>query len=159
MINKFSKITESNLSKFKIGVDIHGVIDSLPQLFAFLTDSIIKNDGEVHIITGASWDKNLEDQLNAYGIKWSHKFSVYDHLLEIGAQTTGEVQFDDGTIQKKFSSKDWDKVKGEYCSQHSINLHIDDTLIYNEYFTTPFARLWSHNNMPKSTHKDVRHLD
>ena len=30
---------------------------------------------------------------------------------------------------------------------------------YNDYFTTPFCRLWSHNNQPKSPHKDVRHLD
>jgi len=39
MINKFSKLTESTSVKFKIGLDLHGVIDALPEFFAFLTDS------------------------------------------------------------------------------------------------------------------------
>ena len=40
MINKFSKLTESTSAKFKIGLDLHGVIDALPEFFAFLTDSV-----------------------------------------------------------------------------------------------------------------------
>jgi len=63
MINKFSKLTESTSAKFKIGLDLHGVIDALPEFFAFLTDSVIKNGGEVHIITGGSWTKELENQI------------------------------------------------------------------------------------------------
>jgi hypothetical protein len=65
--------------KFKIGVDIHGVIDSLPELFSFLTESIVKNGGEVHIITGGSWSQELESQITNLGISWTHKFSVYDY--------------------------------------------------------------------------------
>ena len=59
MINKFSKLTEPTSSKFKIGLDLHGVIDALPEFFAFLTDSVIKNGGEIHIITEEfSYSKN-----------------------------------------------------------------------------------------------------
>ena len=47
MIQKFSKITESTNSKFKVGLDLHGVIDSLPEFFSFLSDSIIKNGGDI----------------------------------------------------------------------------------------------------------------
>jgi hypothetical protein len=160
MISKFSKLTESNDStKFKVGLDLHGVIDALPDFFAFLTDSIVKNGGEVHIITGGSWTKELESQVDSMNIKWTHKFSVYDHLIEIGSPTSGEYVFPDGTIQKKFVGDVWDKAKSEYCRDNNINLHIDDTLIYNNFFTTPFCRLWTHNNKPKSPHKDVRHLD
>lgn len=65
MINKFSKLTESTSSKFKIGLDLHGVIDALPEFFAFLTDSVIKNGGEIHIITGGSWNQDLEDLINS----------------------------------------------------------------------------------------------
>jgi len=159
MITKFSKLTESNSTRYKIGLDVHGVIDDIPDFFAFLTDSIVKNGGEVHILTGGSWTQELESQLLGYGIKWTHKFSVYDHLIEVGTKIVGEIQFPDGTIQKKFEDGAWDKVKAEYCREHSINLHIDDTLIYNDFFTTPFCRLWTHNNKPKASHKDVRHLD
>ena len=63
------------------------------------------------------------------------------------------------SIQKKFKNEDWDKIKGQYCKDNGIDLHIDDTLIYNNYFTTPFARLWSHNGKPKYTNKDIRHID
>ena len=159
MITKFSKLTESNSTKYKVGLDLHGVTDALPDFFAFLTDSIVKNGGEVHILTGGSWTQELESQLLDYGIKWTHKFSVYDHLIKVDTKIVGEIQFPDGTIQKKFEDGAWDKVKAEYCREHSISLHIDDTLIYNDFFSTPFFRLWTHNSKPKASHKDVRHLD
>ena len=152
-------VTESNSNIFKLGVDIHGVIDAMPEFFAFLTSSFIKNGGEVHIITGGSWTDELESQLKVFGVKWTHHFSIYDHLVEIGTTSTGHVQFPDGTIQNKFSNDVWDKVKGDYCQENNISLHIDDTLIYNNNFSTPFARLWTHSGQPKAPHKDVRHLD
>jgi hypothetical protein len=145
--------------KFSLSLDIHGVIDSLPDSFAFLSNAVINSGGEVHILTGVSWNKKTEDQLKSYGIKWTNSFSVYDELLRRGTRVVGEIQFPDGTIQKKFEDGAWDQVKGEYCREHNISLHIDDTLIYNEYFTTPFCRLWSHNGKPKSSKKDIRHLD
>ena len=158
MIKFSSLIKESSGSKFKLGLDIHGVVDAMPEFFSFLTDSFIKNGGEVHIITGGKWDKEFEDLLNSYGVKWTHKFSIYDYLVENNYEKTGEVQFPDGTIQSKFRNEDWDSVKGVYCADNNITLHIDDTMIYNDYFKTPFARLWTHNNNPKSTSKDVRHF-
>ena len=145
-MNRFSNmIKESQNMKFKLGLDLHGVIDALPDSFAFLSNAVISFNGEVHILTGGTWDKKLENQLKSFGINWTHSFSVYDELLR--------------TIQKKFEDGAWDKIKGEYCRENNISLHIDDTLIYNEHFTTPFARLWSHNGKPKSPKKDIRHLD
>ena len=143
----------------KISLDIHGVIDSMPELFSFLSESIVNNGGEVHIVTGGRWDEKLEKQLIKLNIKWTHKFSVYDHLKENGAEQNGKIQFPDGTVQRKFNDEDWDKVKSDYCREHNISLHIDDTLAYNNYFTTPFARLWSHSGQSKSPHKDIRHID
>ena len=157
---KFSDMINENstTSNFKLGLDVHGVVDALPEFFSFLTEAFIKNGGEVHIITGGHWDEQFQTYLKSMGIQWTHKFSVYDHLIDTGVQITGEIQFPDGTIQKKFTDDAWDKVKAEYCNKMGISLHIDDTLIYNDFFTTPFCRLWSHNNKPKSSHKDIRHL-
>lgn len=158
-MKKFTNIVnESSINKYKLGLDIHGVVDSMPDFFAFLSDAVIKNGGEVHVITGGAWDDELEKQLSKSGIKWTHHFSVYDHMLD-NYPYEGEVQFSDGTIQKKFRNSDWDKIKANYCRDNNISLHIDDTLIYNNYFTTPFARLWTHSGKPKAPHKDVRHLD
>ena len=144
MIKKFSNITESAVSKFKVGLDLHGVIDTLPDFFSFLSDSVVKNGGEVHIITGGSWTTELENQIKSYGIIWTHKFSVYDYLIERRTDTVGEHTFHDGTVQDKFPPEIWDRIKADYCEKNDINLHIDDTLVYNNYFKTPFARLWSH---------------
>jgi hypothetical protein len=152
-------ITDNKKSSFSLSLDIHGVIDALPECFAFLSNAVISAGGQVHILTGGSWDSKLEEQLKSYGIKWTHQFSVYDELIRRGTRIVGEVQFADGTIQKKFEDGAWDKVKGEYCKENNIDLHIDDTLIYNDFFTTPFARFWSHNGKHKSPKKDVRHLD
>ncbi len=159
-MKKFTNmINESVGSKFKLGLDIHGVVDAMPEFFSFLTDSFIKNGGEVHIITGGRWDTEFETMLNKFGIKWTHKFSVYDYLKESDEEVIGKVQFPDGTIQKKFKDEVWDAVKGNYCKENEITLHIDDTLIYNNYFSTPFARLWTHSGQLKSSNKDVRHMD
>ena len=133
------------------------MIDALPEEFKFLTNSIINSGGEVHILTGGSITQKLINQLKDFGIKYTKLFSVYDYLLKT-SEIMGEVQFPDGTIQKKFKNEAWDKVKGDYCRKNNISLHIDDTLVYNDNFTTPFARLWTHNNNPKQSHKDVRHL-
>jgi hypothetical protein len=159
-MKKFTSMINEELSgKFKLGLDVHGVIDGMPDFFSFLTDSFIKNGGEVHIITGGRWDSDFEKQLNDFGIKWTHKFSVYDYLKDSDAEVIGKVQFPDGTIQKKFKNEDWDKIKGQYCKENAINLHIDDTLIYNNFFETPFGRLWTHSGQQKAPHKDVRHMD
>jgi hypothetical protein len=53
----------------------------------------------------------------------------------------------------------WDSAKAEYCRDAGIDLHLDDTKRYNDFFTTPFARIWTHNNKPKGDHRDERHLD
>ncbi len=159
-MDKFTKkINEEFGPKFKLGLDLHGVIDSAPDFFSFLSSAIISSGGEVHIITGGSWkEEPLEQDLKKMGIRWTHHFSVYDHLLESGTKIIGDVTFPDGKVQKRFENGHWDQCKGDYCKEHNISLHLDDTMIYNEYFETPFARMWTHNGNPKKGHKSNRHL-
>ena len=140
----------------KLGLDIHGVIDSNPESFAFMSQSVITNNGEVHIITGGSWTTELEEQLKGYGIKWTSHFSVYDYLLESGIDSIGTIQFPDGTIQKKFDYHLWDTIKAGYCKSNNIDLHIDDTEVYSNYFTTPFLLYKSSEDFEKISHIDIR---
>ena len=154
-MRKFSKIMENTSKKYKIGIDLHGVISDMPEFFSFLTNSLINSGAEIHIITGGltESDKKL---LNDYQIKYTHFFSIIDYHREKGTPTNGKhpkYGFD------MIDDVEWDKTKAEYCKSHDIDLHIDDTLIYNNFFSTPFCRLWSHNNNGKPAHKDPRHLD
>jgi len=160
MISKFSEmVNESATSKMKLGIDVHGVIDAMPEFFSFLTDSFVKNGGEVHIITGGSWTDELESEIKSYGVKFTHVFSVYDFLVKSDSVVMGKIEFPDGTIQNKFRNEDWDVVKANYCKDNGITLHLDDTMAYNEFFSTPFSRLWSHSGQSKKPHKDVRHMN
>ena len=140
----------------KLGLDIHGVIDSNPESFAFMSQSVITNNGEVHIITGGSWTTDLEEQLKGYGIKWTSHFSVYDYLVDSGIDSIGTIQFPDGTIQKKFDYHLWDTIKAGYCKSNNIDLHIDDTEVYSNYFTTPFLLYKSSEDFEKISHIDIR---
>ena len=42
---KFSEMINEEVSSgvFKLGLDIHGVVDAMPKFFSFLTDSFVKN--------------------------------------------------------------------------------------------------------------------
>jgi len=153
-MNIFSKITESRDGTMRLGLDLHGVISDMPEFFSFLTNAVMRAGGEVHIITGGATidDKRL---LERYNIRYTHLFSIVDHHKEIGTPVSGKHPkhgFD------MISDEEWDKTKADYCRKNNIDLHIDDTLIYNNFFTTPFCRLWTHTH-PKPGHKDPRHLD
>lgn len=42
MIKFSSIVNENSKDTFKVGLDIHGVIDAMPEFFSFLSESIIK---------------------------------------------------------------------------------------------------------------------
>ena len=45
-------VNEEVVGKFKLGLDIHGVVDAMPEFFSFLTDSFIKNVVLVQVVSG-----------------------------------------------------------------------------------------------------------
>jgi hypothetical protein len=123
----------------KFGVDIHGVIDANPEFFSAYTHMLIEAGHEVHIITGPRFSvvgKTLKDA----GVKWTHFFSIVEHEESKG---TTEIVWDKkGDPFMDFNV--WDRAKGEYCAENNIDLHVDDSSKYSEYFTTPFV-LYKHN--------------
>lgn len=142
----------------KLGLDLHGVISDLSGVMKFLGESVVKNQGEVHVITGSFKKKALEE-LEELGFEkdkhYTHLFCIGDYLYESGARIKS-INRKFGNIE--FNDNEWDRVKGDYCRKNHIDLHIDDSLIYNEYFETPFARLWTHTQTPK-INKPKRHLE
>jgi len=143
----------------KIGLDYHGVITHQPQLWKFITNSIISNGGQVHIITGGTLrtiPNPILEQLNRWEIPYTKIHSVYDYLRETGAPTlTGIRTFPDGTTQTKYDDEVWDRVKGEMAKELGIHLHIDDTPQYGKYFNSiPFLLYNPSLDTPKNKNNE-----
>jgi hypothetical protein len=120
----------------KLGLDIHGVLDVQPKFFSKLTKDLVAAGWEIHIITGGSAiESNVLQELEDCSIAYTHFFSVYDHLIEVGAKTNEELGI---ASRYPFPDETWNKVKSIYCEKHGIDMHIDDMPEYLEHFTTPY---------------------
>lgn len=123
----------------KFGFDIHGVLNKQPAFFSTLTQELVSTGNEVHIITGSMITESIKNELTNYGLKWTHLFSITDHHLQLG----NKVEFDDKGgpwIEETL----WNKTKAIYCGKNQINFHMDDSLNYGQYFTTPYC-LYNYN--------------
>lgn len=141
----------------KIGLDLHGVITDHSEYFKSMTEALTLSGWEVHIITGGSIDK-AQEELEKLGFEYRKHyiclFSVLDYHIEKGTRITGWHR----TLKNpEFPTKEWDRTKADYCREHNIGLHLDDSMIYEQEFTTPFARVWTNTNTPKIG-KPERHL-
>lgn len=118
--------------KFKIGIDYHGVITSNPDFFRKFNHYAINNNCLIYIISGGH-TKDIEKYLKSKEIVYSAIWSIldyYDKLQEVTYNTDGTFKVDD-TL--------WNRAKALYCAEHEINIHIDDSVVYGKYFTTPFC--------------------
>lgn len=122
----------------KIGLDIHGVVSSMPEFFAELTNVLVNSGNEVHILTGRTITPEFIEKINGYGIKYTHLFSIVDYHQKqntpIHWADNDNPWIDDDT---------WNKTKAIYCKEHNIQLMLDDSLEYQKYFETPYALLLS----------------
>lgn len=142
---------------FKLGIDWHGVLDAIPEHIVFLANAVVAAGGEVHILTGMEWTEKCEEQLKEWGCNYTHHLSIFDYHHKI--MKTPVVGWHETFNIPKIDNEAWDRTKGDYCREHQISLHLDDTLEYEQYFTTGFARVFTNNNKPKRPNKDERHKD
>jgi hypothetical protein len=123
----------SVLIMIKIGFDIHGCIDTYPDIFSSLGKLFVDSGMEVHVITGASWNdrtaKELSDNGMVKGENYTHFFSIVDYHKSIG----NEIEIDDKG-NPWLPNDIWDKTKAVYCSKQEIKLMFDDSDIYGKYF-------------------------
>lgn len=118
----------------KIGIDIHGVITENPKFFAEFTATLLAGGHEIHIITGPRYEK-VEPILRKWRIKYTHFFSIVEHEEKRGVT---QIMWD----KKGDPFMDinvWDRAKAKYCKRMKIDMHIDDSTKYGEYFETPFC--------------------
>ena len=112
----------------KIGLDLHGVVDTFPEKFAELAVSIVESGGEVHIITGLIRDEKIENQLTEWGVPFTHYFSIVDELIYQGEHI-------DWVDDLPYADKEkWDAAKSIYCKEKGIDFMIDDSPRYAESF-------------------------
>jgi hypothetical protein len=112
----------------KFGFDIHGVIDSNPELYSALTKALVAAGHEVHVITGVRLP-SVKDDLEKWDIDYTHFFSIYQQLLDQGFERTGGDE-----LHPQFPDEPWDRAKGQYCERVGIDMHIDDTPGYEPHF-------------------------
>lgn len=122
----------------KIGLDIHGVIDENKKFFSELTQLLVANGHEIHVITGPRLTTRLVEELTEFGIAYTHLMSITDYLISKNTP----IEWDDRG-NPHVDHYTWDRVKADYCLEHRIDMHIDDSDAYNYFFKTPYARYYS----------------
>jgi len=113
----------------KLGVDIHGVLDLHPERYSALANAVYDAGGEVHIITGIKYDDDVKKELDSYGIKYTHYFSIVEQIERDGVHLVwrdGQPFTDD--------SEYWNNAKSVYCEKMGIHLMIDDSPTYKDTF-------------------------
>lgn len=123
------------MRKFKLGLDIHGVIDHDPEFFSVLSKMLKgHSEIEVHVITGGKFSEEKKN-LEHWGIEYDEFFSISDYHISIGTPLSynkeGGIYLEDEL---------WDRTKGDYCEYNNISIMIDDTYKYSQYMpdTTHF---------------------
>lgn len=124
------------MKKFKIGLDVHGVIDRHPELFAFISQALVAAGAEVHIITGPEHSAEFEKQIRDWGIAFTNFCGIVDYCAAKGIEVTWDER-GHGWVREEA----WDTAKAEYCAVNGIDLHIDDSETYGRHFTTPYLQL------------------
>lgn len=118
----------------KLGLDLHGVITHNPVFFSELSKLFLRNNWEIHLITGSKITEELKAVLHAYKIHCSAFFSISDYCKKEGVS----VRYDDKG--NPWLDEDvWDRTKAEYCEREKIDFHIDDSEKYGEFFVTPYC--------------------
>lgn len=119
--------------QLKIGLDFHGVISTRPRFFADFSAEALGRGYEIHVITGGP-ETLIRDELKRLNVDYTAIFAIMDAYKDCPAVATyrdGELHIDD---------KVWNMAKAEYCRNHGIDLHIDDSNAYVKWFTTPYCR-------------------
>lgn len=117
----------------KIGLDFHGVIADKPDYFKSFCDEAERRGHEIYIISGGP-NEAIARFLKNHKIKYNHLFAILDFY-----NAKGKVIFyEDGGF--RMDDELWDSAKAKYCAENHIDIHIDDSKIYEKYFTTPYCR-------------------
>ncbi len=116
--------------KHKIGLDYHGVITYNPVFFSAFSKTLRKLGHEVYVISGGPLNV-LQAELKKIGLPYDGIFTIVDYYKgKVSYLPNGDFHMDDDL---------WNSAKAKYCREQGIDIQIDDSLVYGEYFTTPYC--------------------
>ena len=118
--------------KLKIGLDYHGVVDQHLQYFASFCQFAKQRKHQIHIITGGP-KTDVEKYLRNNQIPYDNVFAILDYYHSL----VKTEQWCDG--QLTVPDHLWNIAKAKYCRRNHIDFHIDDSIKYLHWFTTPFC--------------------
>lgn len=120
----------------KIGLDIHGICDSNPEFFAEMSKLFIAAGHEVIILTGKMKAHGAIEEIEELGIGYTKFYSIVDYHQEIGSAIRYDEKGDPWIDELM-----WNQTKAQICALEKIDFHIDDSPLYGEHFTTPYAQM------------------
>ncbi len=129
-----------NSHELKIGLDYHGVIDKNIDYFSLFCRQAKQRGHLVFIITGGP-KILVEQNLKLNNIPYDMCFAVSDYYQAMGKI----IQDESGNLI--IPENLWNMAKGDFCRRSKINIHIDDSLKYLNWFSTPYCYY------DKNTHK------
>jgi hypothetical protein len=114
--------------QIKIGIDLHGVIDTNPDFFkSMLTLFRTVFGAEIWIVSGPPI-KEIEEELEELGIE---RHAHYDHIASIVDYLSPSIKWQDEKGHWWTDEDTWWLSKSRICLKHSINVLIDD---HKEYY-------------------------
>lgn len=119
----------------KFGLDIHGVISSDARFWSKFTRLLVNSGHEVHILTGPPLGHEVLGKLKRWQIHYTHIFSIVDYHQKLGT-----VMWQDSQERWCMDPTHWDPTKAQYCQENGIDLCIDDSPVYGDFFTTAYAQ-------------------
>ena len=125
----------------KIGLDVHGVSNEVPEFFAELAKTLIAAGHEVHVLSGPPIAQ-IKEELSKLQIPYTHLFSIVDFHKERGTPMHQDSK-GNWHLSGKYGGWWWDRTKGDYCLKNHVSLMLDDSDRYGYFFTTPYARFYS----------------
>ena len=125
----------------KIGLDIHGVIDKYPDLFAKISKNLVKSGNEVHIITGQERSKT-ESQVHKLGITFTHFHSIIDWHRKYHTHMWTRSDKEGWWMERQT----WLSTKGTIASLRKLDIHFDDQIEYAEFFPVSCTFVWVRDN-------------
>ena len=116
----------------KIGIDLHGVIDSDPDLFKRLLTFMYLKDREVYIVSGPP-KSEITTELEGLGFEevlhYKEVYSIVDFLKESGVE-----MWQDENRRWWSNNKDWLESKAKICDKLSLEYMLDDKEMYRPAF-------------------------
>jgi len=119
------------LKLFKLGLDVHGVIDDDPEFFSDLSKTISERGHYIYIVTGREETSDLVEEIKKYGISHIAILSITSHQKTLGTPIS---YLNDRRSQPIMDPEIWNPTKAALCATVGIDVMIDDSLIYGKYF-------------------------